>query len=99
MFLTRPSVCQSVSQSVRQSCFSCQRNSSETAQQNFMKLCSYKGHNVKMCIFSGNFDLIFCLRITLFFELRNLTKMKDTTETVRQRNSSETAQQKFHETL
>ena len=24
----------------------CQRNSSETAQQNFVKLCSYEGHNV-----------------------------------------------------
>ena len=33
MFLTRPSVSLSVSPSVRQSCFSCQRNSSETAQQ------------------------------------------------------------------
>ena len=42
MFLTRPSV----SQSVRQSCFSCQRNSSETAQQNFVKLSSYEGHDV-----------------------------------------------------
>ena len=29
MFLTHPSVCQSVSQSVRQSCFSCQRRSTE----------------------------------------------------------------------
>ena len=29
------------------------------------------------------------------FELRNLTKMKDTTDTVCQRNSSETAQQNF----
>ena len=57
MFLTRPSVsqsasqsvCQSVSQSisqsVSQSCHPCQRNSSETAQQNFMKLCSNEGHN------------------------------------------------------
>ena len=41
-----PSVSLSVSQSVCQSCFSCQRNSSETAQQNFVKLCSYEGHNV-----------------------------------------------------
>ena len=38
MFFTR--------RSVRPSCLSCQRNSSETAQQNFMKLCSYEGHNV-----------------------------------------------------
>ena len=29
------------------------------------------------------------------FEFRNLTKMKDTTETVCQSNSSETAQQNF----
>ena len=42
----RQSVSLSVSQSVRQSYFSCQRNSSETAQQNFVKLCSYEGHNV-----------------------------------------------------
>ena len=42
MFLTRPSV----SQSVSQSCFSCQHNSSDTAQQNFVKLCGYEGHNV-----------------------------------------------------
>ena len=41
MFLTRPS-----SLSVSLSCFSCQRNSSETAQQNFIKICSYKEHNV-----------------------------------------------------
>ena len=42
MFLTRPSI----SQSVCQSCFSCSRNSYETAQQNFVKLCSYEGYNV-----------------------------------------------------
>ena len=35
-----------ISQSVHQSSFSCQRNSSETAQQNFVKLCSYEGLNV-----------------------------------------------------
>ena len=40
------SVSQSVCQSVCQSCFSCQHNSSETAQQNFVKLCSYEGHDV-----------------------------------------------------
>ena len=54
----------SVSQSVRQSCFSCQRNSSETAQQNFMKLCSYEGHIEEMRISIGNFDSFF------FSELR-----------------------------
>ena len=31
----------------------CQRNSSETAQQKFMELCSYEGHNGMMCIFGG----------------------------------------------
>ena len=47
-----------------------------------------------MRILTGNFDSIFS-RNYAFFELRNLTKMKDTTETVCQRNSSETAQQNF----
>ena len=68
----------------------CQRNSSETVQQNLVKLCRNKGHNVQMkfwfIFFSWNYAL---------FQLRNLTKMKDTTETVCQRNSSETAQQNF----
>ena len=85
MFLTRPSVCQSV----RQSCFACQHNSSETAQQNFLKLCSYEGHNVQMHISTGNLDSFFFLRVTLF-----LTQ-KDTTETVCQCNSSEATQQNF----
>ena len=35
------------------------------------------------------------LGVTPFFELRNLAKIKDTTETVCQRNSSEAAQQNF----
>ena len=73
--------------------FFCQRNCSETAQQNFVKLCSNEGHNVQMCIYTGNFDLIFFLGAMPLFELRNLTKMKDTTETVGQHNSTETAQQ------
>ena len=33
--------------------FFCQRNSYETIQQNFMKLCSYAGHTVLMGIFAG----------------------------------------------
>ena len=90
MFLTRPSVHQLVSQS----CFSCQRNSSETAQQNFVNLCSYKGHNMQIRIFTGNFDSIF-FRNFAVFELRKLTKMKDTSEIVCQRNSFEAAQQNF----
>ena len=69
-----------------------QRKSSETAQQNFLKLCSNEGHNVKMCISTGHFDSIFFLGAMPLFELRNL-KMKDTTETVGQHNSTETAQE------
>ena len=61
---------QSVSQSVRQSCFSCQRNSSETARQNFLKLCSYEGHYVQMRISTGNFDS------TFFSELRPFLTQK-----------------------
>ena len=37
----------SVSQSVDRSSLSCQLNFSETAQQNFVKLCSNEGHNEK----------------------------------------------------
>ena len=37
----------------------CQRNSSETAQQNFVILCSYERLNVQMYISTGNVDLIF----------------------------------------
>ena len=37
----------------------------------------------------------FFLGITPFFNLEILTKMKDTTETVSKRNSTETAQQNF----
>ena len=36
-----------------------QNGSSETAIQNFVKLCSYEGHNVFMCIFTGKIDLKF----------------------------------------
>ena len=54
MFLTRPSVSRL---SVDQSCFSCQRYSSETAQQNFVKLCSNEEHNVKMCLERGLCEL------------------------------------------
>ena len=43
----------------------CQRNSSETTQQNYLKLCSYEGHNVCICIFTGNADLIL-LRSNLY---------------------------------
>ena len=43
----------------------CQRKSSETAQQTFLKLCSNKGHIVKICMFIGNADSIF-LRSNLY---------------------------------
>ena len=68
VFFTRPSV--------SQSCFSCQRNSSETAQQNFIKLCCNEGHNVWIRISTGNFDSIFFLRVTPFFSLEIWQKWK-----------------------
>ena len=46
-----------------------------------------------MCISTGHFDSIFFLGAMPLFEIRNLAKMKDTTETVGQHNSTETAQQ------
>ena len=55
--------------------------------------CSNEGHNVQMCISTGNFYSFFFLGEMPLFELRNLTKMKDTTEIVGQYNSTETAQQ------
>ena len=58
----------------------CQGNSSDTAQQNYMKLCSYEGLNLLMCISTGNSDSIFFSGSNAPFELRNLTKMKDTTQ-------------------
>ena len=45
-----------------------------------------------MRISTGNSDSIFFLRVTAFFNLKNLAKMKDTTETVCQRNCSETVE-------
>ena len=90
MFLTRPSI----SQSVRQSCYSCQRNSSETAQQNFVKLCSVKDILCR-CTYPQEILIQFFSQSYPLFELRNLAKMKDTTKTVCQCNSSETTQQNF----
>ena len=75
MFLTCPSVCQSV----RQSCFSCQRNSSETAQQNFMKLCSFMKKIMCRCAYSQEILIQFFSRRYGHFELINLAKMKDAT--------------------
>ena len=48
-----------------------------------------------MCISTGNFDSIIFLGVTPFLNLEILAKMKDTTETVCQRNFSETAQYNF----
>ena len=48
-----------------------------------------------MRIPTGNFDSIFFSRSYALFELKNLANMKDTTETVCQRISPETAQQNF----
>ena len=36
-----------------------QRNSSEAAQQNFMKLCSYEAHRCRCAYPKGNSDSIF----------------------------------------
>ena len=65
MFFTRPSVSQSVSQSVCPSVLFFLCNSSETAQQNFATLCRYEGHYVLMCI-----------RVTPFFNLEIWPKWK-----------------------
>ena len=62
----------------------CQRNSSKTALQNFMKLYSYEGPTVQMCVFAGIFP-----GSSAPFERGNFT------ETVCQGNSSETDQQNF----
>ena len=48
-----------------------------------------------MRISTGNFDFFIFSQSYTRFELRNLTKMEDTTETVCQRNSSEVTQQNF----
>ena len=74
-----------VSLSVHQSWFSCQCNS---AQQNFMKLCTNEGHiygKFWFILFSRSYDLL---------NLETWSKW-DTTETGCQHNSSETAQQNF----
>ena len=45
------------------------------------------------CAYPQDILILFFLGAMLLFELRNLTKMKDTTETVGQHNSTQTAQQ------
>ena len=54
----------------------CQRNSSETAQQNFVKLCSCEGHTMYMCIPRGNFGSIFFFIVVTPF-LGHLRKSGD----------------------
>ena len=51
----------------------CQRNSSETAEQNLLKFCSCEGHimyTMQMCISTGNFDSIFFLWSYALFNLK-----------------------------
>ena len=48
-----------------------------------------------MCISPGSSDVVLFWGEMPFFELKNVAKIKDTTETVCQRNSSDTAQQIF----
>ena len=52
-----------------------QRNSSETAQQNLIKLCSFKGHNVLMCTFSENSDSIIFRGVRPILNLEILLKL------------------------
>ena len=47
------------------------------------------------CAYPQEILIQFFFSESALFELKNLAKMKDTTETVCQRNSSETAQQNF----
>ena len=86
MFLTRPSVSQSVLFFLV-----------SATPQNFVKLCSYdsEGHNVYMRISTGNFDSIFSLGVTPFLNLEIWPKWKILLKTDCQRNSSEIAQTDF----
>ena len=56
MFFIRPSVSPSV-YSVFFLLFFGGRNSTETSQQNFVKLCSYEGNSVYICAFDSIFFL------------------------------------------
>ena len=93
-----PSFRLSVSQSVRQSCFSCQRNSSEATQQNFVKLCSYEEQCVDVHIYR-KFWLNFFLGVMPLFELRKMTKIKDTTQNRWSAQRHQNRSTEFHETL
>ena len=51
-------------------------NSSETAQQNFLKLCSNEEHYMQMCISTGHFDSIFFWEQCPFFNFEIWRKWK-----------------------
>ena len=73
---THPSVHQSVIHSVCPGFFlSGECNSSETAQQNFIKLCSYEGHNACVdVIFSPFFTWeLYPFELKIWKKLKNLT--------------------------
>ena len=75
-FFTHPSVHQSVIHSVWHVFFlSGECNSSETAQQNFIKLCSYEGHNACVdVIFSPFFTWeLYPFELKIWKNLKNLT--------------------------
>ena len=58
----------------------CQHNSSEAAQQNFMKHCSCEGLKGGRCAYPQEIMIqFFFLGVMPLFELRNLAEMKDTT--------------------
>ena len=75
-------------ETVRQSCFSCQRKSSETAQQKFLTLAVMKDI---MCRYAYPQEILiqFFFGITPFFTLEILPKSK----ILCRRNSTEKAQQ------
>ena len=89
MFLTRPSVSQSISPVFLVSATPLKPLNriswNSVVMKDIMCRCAYP-QEILIQFFSRSYSL---------FELRNLTKMKDTTDTVCQRNSSETAEQNF----
>ena len=96
MFFTHPYVSPSLSMSVRQSCFffisttplePLNRISwNFVIMKNVLSKCAYL-QVILIQFFSGNYNAS--------FKLRNLAKIKYTTKTVCQHNSSDTAQQNF----
>ena len=70
----------------------CQRNSSETAQQNFVKLCSGEGQIPCRCAYSQDILIQLFMGVMPFFNLEIWPKLKILLTTVLQRNSTESAQ-------